>query len=153
VGLKHSRPVDVVALASVISSATVGLTVPFYTAHRTAKTARDGRVEQRSVDGYLKILSLAEQEAQWLDSLVLNLGVGRKELEYGVVSFLQVPKPAVTDRATEAAVIAALASKPVQTSHAAWRTAADDLRQEDVGPGGTPRRPNRPSVLGLKFVA
>jgi hypothetical protein len=119
--------VDVVALASVISSAMVGLTVPFYTAHRTARTAREGRVEQRSADGYLKILSLVEQEAQWLDSRVFNLGLDRKELEYDVVSFLEVPKPAVTDRATAAALVAALASEPVRAGHAAWRTAADDL--------------------------
>jgi hypothetical protein len=52
--------VDVVALASVISSATVGLTVAFYSTHRTAKTAREGRVEERSADGYLKILSLVK---------------------------------------------------------------------------------------------
>ena len=50
-------PADVVTLASVISSATVGLTVP------------------RSADGYLKIHRLVEQEAQWLDSRVFNLGL------------------------------------------------------------------------------
>jgi hypothetical protein len=60
-------------------------------------------VEQRSADGYLKILSLAEQEAQLLDSRVFNLGWDRKDLEYGVSSFLEVPKPAVTGRATAAA--------------------------------------------------
>jgi hypothetical protein len=49
--------VDVVALASVISSATVGLTVP------------------RSADGCLKIHSLVGQEAQWLDSRVFTLGL------------------------------------------------------------------------------
>ena len=50
-------PVDLVTLASVISSATVALTVP------------------RSADGYLKIHSPVEQEAQWLDSRVFNLGL------------------------------------------------------------------------------
>jgi hypothetical protein len=114
----------------VISSATVGLTVPFYTAHRTAKTARDGRVEQRSADGYLKILSLVEQEAQRLDSIGPQPRLGPKALEYGVVSFLRVPKPAPTDRATAAALIAALASEPVRAGHAAWRTAAAALDME-----------------------
>jgi hypothetical protein len=55
--------VDAVALASVISSAAVGLTgagVAFYSAHRTAKTAREGRAEQRAADGYLKVLAVAE---------------------------------------------------------------------------------------------
>jgi hypothetical protein len=94
--LRHSSAVDVVALASVIvgpcgvgpcSSATVGLAgagVALYGTRRTAKTAEEGRVQQRAADGYLKVLSLAGQEAQWLDSIVYNLGQDRKELEYGV---------------------------------------------------------------------
>ena len=48
--------------------------VALYGARRTAKTAEEGRLEQRAADGYLKILSLAEQEAQWLDSRAFNLG-------------------------------------------------------------------------------
>ena len=104
-----------------------GAGVALYSARRTAKTAEEGRIEQRAADGYLKILSLAEQEAQWLDSIVYNLGLDRKELEYGDVSFLLVPKPALTDRATAAALIAAFAFKPVLESHTAWRTAADAL--------------------------
>ena len=75
---------DAVALASVISSAAVGLTgagVAFYSAHRTARTARETRTEQRAADGYLKVLSLVEQEALWLDSIVHNLGLDQKELD------------------------------------------------------------------------
>src|SRR3954471_24758135 len=30
--------------------------------------------EQRAADGYLKVLSLAEQEAQWHEAVVFNLG-------------------------------------------------------------------------------
>jgi hypothetical protein len=81
--------VNVVALESVISSAMVGLAgagVALYGTRRTAKAAQEGRVEQRAADGYLKIPSLAEQEAQWLNSRVHNFGLDRKELEYGVVS-------------------------------------------------------------------
>jgi len=122
--------VDAVALASVISSAVVGLAgagVALYSTHRTAKTAREGRVEQRAADGYLKVLSLAQQEAHWLEAQVYNLRLRRKELSHGVFSRLDVPKPAVTERATAAALIAALASKAVQTTHDAWRDAADGL--------------------------
>jgi hypothetical protein len=122
--------VDVVALASVISSAAVGLAgagVSLYSARRTARTAQEGRMEQRAADGYLKILSLAEQEAQWLDSIVYNLSLDRKELEYGVSEMKKVPKPEVTDRATAAALVSAFASNGVLTSHAAWRQAADAL--------------------------
>ena len=47
---------------------------------------------------------------------------------------MQVPKPAVTDRATAAALIAAVASEPVHVSHVAWRVAADALHAkiEDI---------------------
>jgi hypothetical protein len=116
--------VDVVALASVISSAIVGLAgagVALYGARRTAKTAERGRVEQRAADGYLKVLSLVEREALWLDSIVYNLGLDWKSLDYGFVSYRQVPKPDLTDRATAAALLAAFASEPVQTRYAAWR--------------------------------
>jgi hypothetical protein len=129
---------DVLAVTSVIvagvAAASTGINA-FYNTRRTAKTAKEGRAEQRAADGYLKVLSLAEQEAQWLDSLVHNYGLDRKELEYGVVSFLQVPKPAATDRATAAALIAAFASEPVLASHSSWRAAADalDTRIEGVG--------------------
>lgn len=122
--------VDGVALASVITSGVVGLTgasAAFYSTHRTAKTAREGRVEQRAADGYLKVLSVAQQEAHWLEAQIYNLGLRRKELSHGVVSGLNVPKPAVTERATAAALVAALASKAVQTTHDAWRDAADGL--------------------------
>lgn len=121
---------DAVALASVISSAAVGLTgagVAFYSAHRTAKTAREGRAEQRSADGYLKVLSLAEQEAQWHDSHVHNLSLDREELRWGEVKMIRFPEPAGTDRSTAAALIAAFASSTVRSSHTAWREAADAL--------------------------
>jgi hypothetical protein len=97
------RAVDAVALASVISSAVVGLagaSVAFYGARRTAKTDQEGRGEQRAADGYLKVPSLAEQEAQWLNSRVYNLGLDRQDLEYGVVSWMKPPKPELADRAT-----------------------------------------------------
>jgi hypothetical protein len=106
-----------------------GAGVSLYGARRMAKTAEQGRVEQRSADGYLKILSLAEQEAQWLDSRVHNFGLDRKELEYGVVSRIILPKPELTDRATVSALIAAFASEQARTAHAAWRAAADALAQ------------------------
>ena len=63
---------DVLAVTSVIvagvAAASTGINA-FYNTRRTAKTAKEGRAEQRAADGYLKALSLAEQEAQWLDSL------------------------------------------------------------------------------------
>jgi hypothetical protein len=93
-------------------------------------------VEQRAADGYLKILRLAEQEAQWLDSVVYNLGLDRKELEYGVSERKTVPKPEVTDRTTAAALVSAFASNAVHTSHSAWREAADALDRRSRGSVG-----------------
>ena len=55
-----------------------GAGAALYGTRRTAKTAQEGRIEQRAADGYLKILSLAEQEAQWLDSRVFNLTLSVK---------------------------------------------------------------------------
>ena len=68
-----------------ISSATVGLTgagVAFYSTHRTARTAREGRVEQRAADSYLTVLSLVEREAQWYDASVHNLGIDRRYADW-----------------------------------------------------------------------
>jgi hypothetical protein len=125
-----STAVDAVALAGVIvagvGAASTGINA-FYNTRRTAKAAQEGRAEQRAADGYLMILSLAEQEAQWFDSIVFNLGLDRKELEYGVSEMKRVPKPEVTDRATAAALVSAFTSNAVDTSHAAWREAADAL--------------------------
>jgi hypothetical protein len=119
-----------VALAAVITSGTVGFAAAgaaFYSTHRTAKTAREGRAEQRAADGYLKVLGLAEQEAQWLDAAVFNRSLDPRD-DF-TISFVrrEVPEPAITDRATAAALIAAFASGPVREAHAAWRQAADDL--------------------------
>jgi len=126
--------VDAVALASVISSAAVGLTgagVAFYGTYRTAKTAREGRGEQRAADGYLKVLNLAEQEAQWTDATIFNLGLDPQELAWGTVETVDVPaQPAPTDRATAAALIATFASEPARASHAAWREASDAVRKK-----------------------
>jgi len=62
--------VDGLALASVLTSAvavvsTAGVAV--WNANRAVETAREARVDQRAAEGYLKVLSLAEAEAQRLD--------------------------------------------------------------------------------------
>ncbi|MDF2586031.1 MAG: hypothetical protein K0R33_4674, partial [Mycobacterium sp.] len=102
-----STAVDAVALAGVIvagvGAASTGINA-FYNTRRTAKTAQEGRAEQRAADGYLKILSLAEREAQWLDSVVYNLGLDSEDVEYGTVSRITLPKPDLTDRATASAL-------------------------------------------------
>lgn len=59
---------DLVAIISVIASATVGLSaagVSLYGIHRTARTARATQVRQRKADAYLEVLRLMEGQAQW----------------------------------------------------------------------------------------
>jgi hypothetical protein len=119
---------DPLALAAVIvagvSAASTGINA-FYNTRRTAKTAQEGRAEQRAADGYLKVLSLAEQEARWLDPRVFNLGLDPREKAYFDIS-VEVPEPpGVTDKATAAALVAAFASPSVWEAHNAWRDAAD----------------------------
>jgi hypothetical protein len=75
--------VDVVALASVISSAVVGLTgagVALWSTQRTAKTAREARLDQRQADAYLKVLTLAEAEAHWIDACLFNFSLHPDDL-------------------------------------------------------------------------
>jgi hypothetical protein len=109
-------------LSRLISSATVGLAgagVALHGTRRTAKTAQEGRAEQRAADGYLKIVSLAEQEAQWLDAQVFHFGLDEPDDAWGFVK-RDVSKPAMTDRATAAALPAAFASASVQEAHSGF---------------------------------
>jgi hypothetical protein len=119
---------DGVALASVITSGALGAataSIAVWTARQSAKLAKEQRVQQRSADGYLQVLRLAEQEAQWLDSCVHNFGLDHQDLYYGAAERIDVPRPAVADRATASAVLAAFGSTAVRARHAEWRSAAD----------------------------
>jgi hypothetical protein len=121
-----------------------GAGAALYGAHRTAKTAREGRAEQRAADGYLKVLSLAQQEAQWHDSRIWNLSLDPQEVAWRVVDFINVEEPPLTDKPTAFALIAAFASDPVRTSYTAWREAADalDKKIEWVGVGVVQANPH-----------
>ncbi|MEJ3651494.1 hypothetical protein WEH80_00610 [Actinomycetes bacterium KLBMP 9759] len=116
----------VVALVSVIVSAfTAGIAA--WSVHKNASLAREQRVEQRAADAYLQVLKLAEQEGQWTDATVYNYGLDWEHLRYGAVERIDVPRPAVTDKATASALIAAYGSSAVRSCHAEWRAAADAL--------------------------
>jgi hypothetical protein len=58
------------------------------------RTANEGRSEQRAADGYLKVLSLAEQEARWLDATAFNLGPDPREVAQIDIR-VEVPEPPV----------------------------------------------------------
>jgi hypothetical protein len=93
---------------------------------RAAQTARDARVDQRAADAYLKVQSLAEQEAQWLEVRVDHLEFEGEDAYWsGVPPLSEFPKPAQIDRATASALLAAYGSADVRALHATWRYAAD----------------------------
>ena len=77
--------VNVLAVTSVIvagvAAASTGINA-FYSTGGRRRTAREGRVEQRAADGYLKILSLAEQEVQYNDAEIYNTGLDRDDLRW-----------------------------------------------------------------------
>ena len=122
--------VDVVALASVISSATVGLFgagAAFWSAKRAAKTAREEREQKRLAEAYLKVLGYVEAEAHWLNTCVYNFGLDRELVDYGAIAPRSVTRPDASDRVTTAAMIAAFGSRAVRSAYERWRAAADDF--------------------------
>ena len=53
---------------------------------------QEGRAEQqRAADGYLKVLSIAEQEARWLDASTFNLGLDEEAVRNGEATKKDVP--------------------------------------------------------------
>jgi hypothetical protein len=143
-GLGHCPPVDGLALASVLTSAVAVVStasVAVWNANRAAKTAREARVDQRAADAYLKVLSLAEQEAQWLEVRVDHLKVvGSEEAYYsGLVPLSQVPAPAFLDRAMASALLAAYGSAEVRARYATWRDAADSTISSRTNPSPHPK--------------
>lgn len=128
--------VDGVALASVITSGALGAataSIAIWTARQNAKLAREQRIQLRAADGYLEVLKLAEREGQWLDAMTYNLGLDSEALHYGAVERVNVPEPAVTDKATASALIAAFASAGVRARHVEWRASADQFRADVDG--------------------
>jgi hypothetical protein len=142
------------ARASVISSATVGLTacIALWSAHRTARTARQTSEQQSLADAYLTALSLAEVEAHRLDERISNFGLDaagqrhQRWLPAGSVTTLPLPRddrfdaPALR-RTQHVAVTPIDRSGPISSSISDRRTSA---RRGRVRPGSEPRR-HRPA--------
>lgn len=141
---------DAVALAAVITSGVVGLGgagAALWSTHRTAQTAREGRVQQQLAESYLEVLRLVELEAQWATAIATNLKIAAEEGYPGILERVEVPEPpAVDSRAVIAAHLAAFGSAQVGTLYRAWRermTAGDDEHRylgfcwrECIRPGG-----------------
>ena len=128
------RPVDGVALASVITSgaaviATSGVAV--WTVWQSAKLARVARVQQRLAESYVEVLRIVEREGQWVEASITQLKVAVEGDEYGEQTRVRLPEPAVTDRATIAAHLAAFGSDNVRELYRAWRSAITAIETEE----------------------
>jgi hypothetical protein len=69
--LAHCGAVDVVALASVITSGVLGigsLWTAVWSTRKNVQLAREQRVQQRLGEAYLELLRLVEREGQWVRS-------------------------------------------------------------------------------------
>jgi hypothetical protein len=116
--------VDGVALASVITSgvaviATSGIAV--WSARQSAKLARETRVQQRLGESYLEVLRIVEREGQWVEN-ASRVWLWPLMGGSGPEPRVTVPTPAVTDRATAAAHLAAFGSPNVRGLYRAWRS-------------------------------
>lgn len=123
---------DGVALASVISSAAVGLgglLAAVWSVHRGSQDARNARIEERRASSYLEVAKIVARERQWLKATVSNLEIAVYD-HYGVYSRIRLPEPLLTDRAVVSAHLAAFGSREVQQRHREWRDAADAITDE-----------------------
>ncbi|WP_433034167.1 hypothetical protein [Actinomycetospora sp. CA-053990] len=115
---------DVIALASVISSGTVGLAsvaATLWNARRPVQVAR----EQRTADAYLQILEIMERHALWLVNIEHNSSLDHYEVEIGAAEAIKNPRPERSDRAKAAALLSAHGSKRALGAYKAWRNEAD----------------------------
>lgn len=135
------RPVDGVALASVITSGVVAITTSGWTVRQSAKRAR----ETRLADSYLEVLRIVEREGQWIEASITNWKLAVEEAEanppyvddfYHRPGFeferVTVPEPAVTDRAVTAANLAAFGSPNVRRLYQVWRSTVTEIDEGRV---------------------
>ncbi|TWF77768.1 hypothetical protein FHX44_113683 [Pseudonocardia hierapolitana] len=61
----------VAALISVVVGA-LSASATAWSAHNTAKTAREGPIEQRRADAYLRVLTIVEREGHWTEAWIAN---------------------------------------------------------------------------------
>jgi hypothetical protein len=97
------------------------------------------RTQQRLAGSYLEVLRIAEREGQWAGASIRNWEIAAEEAKAvpdpdhrPAPGFerITMPEPAVTDRATIAAHLAAFGSDNVRTHYDAWRSAIDEIMVE-----------------------
>ncbi|MGH3936453.1 MAG: hypothetical protein ACRDS1_15990 [Pseudonocardiaceae bacterium] len=159
------RPVNGVALASVITSGVLGIatsSIAIWSARQNAKLARETRTQQRLADSYLEVLRIVEREGLWIEASVANWKIAAEEAEVEPIpearnwlpgfKRVKVPEPAVTDRATTAAHLAAFGSDNVRRLYQAWRSTvtAIDTEEDALHWDADQNYPYPPSLDNLK---
>lgn len=158
---------DGVALASVITSGVLGITtsgIAVWSARQNAKLARETRTQQRLAESYLEVLRIVEREGQRVEASITNWKLAAEEAEFepnpGFRDYMpgfervKVPEPAVTDRATAAAHLAAFGSANVRRLYQFWRStiAAIDTELDLLHRDATPAGPSLDEVKHLQDV-
>lgn len=121
---------NAVALASVITSAVVGVSgagVLVWATRKNAERADAARVEQHKADAYIEILELVEREGRWQHQRAANL-MARSEQDRP--TGYSVEKPAESDRIRTAALLGAFGSKPLREKHDNWSYVVAGLDRE-----------------------
>jgi hypothetical protein len=110
--------------------ATSGVAV--WSVRHNAKLARETRVQQHLAESYLEVLRIVECEGQWVQATITNWEHAAEEAECGfhIERVKMPPEPAVTDRATIAAHLAAFGSDNVCTYYKTWRSIIEDIEIE-----------------------
>lgn len=156
---------DGVALASVITSGVLGITtssIAVWSARQNANLARETRTQQRLAESYLEVLRIVEREGQWIEARITNWKIAAEEqAAFGPhpeagdhVGFerVRMPEPAVTDRATIAAHLAAFGSDNIRELYEVWRSTvtAIDTKEDSLRSIVEMDYPETPSLDELK---
>lgn len=91
-----------------------------WSTHRSGQLTREGRVQERRIDGYLELLRLVERRSLWFETLA-----DRAELvgdPYAKLPPLP-PEPEASELATIKALLAAFGSEKLKTVCSRWTDA------------------------------
>ncbi|MGH3669280.1 MAG: hypothetical protein ACRDSH_01405, partial [Pseudonocardiaceae bacterium] len=103
-----------------ITTGATAIGIAVWSARQNATLAREQRTQQRLADSYLEVLRLIEREGLWVDAGITDWKLAAED-PYEEQRRVKVPEPAVTDRATIAAHLAAFDSDHVRGLYQEWR--------------------------------
>jgi hypothetical protein len=108
-------------------------------AHEDAARSYE-RTQQRLADSYFEVLRIVEREGQWVEASITSWKLAaelaeihsdRDHIDHAIrFERVEIPAPAITDRATIAAHLAAVGSDNVRKIYHAWRSTTDKIELE-----------------------